>query len=323
MSGLAFHRTFLDAWEQHTSAEESLFISTPNRTLLEPFDTPQRLPISWSFLLGPLIAELLPKSVAKLLGLRASASTVDAGTWTGSPVFFESKSFHSRVRLIEIESPLVQKALRVSRSHDAKLTSTLHLLIIRALSKVISDHRIINFVSQTAVDMRKSINAPNNAWGLFVSGYYEVHPRVDAVGPISDDMWAAAKSMTRSMAECAINLQDQPIGLLRYAPSIRNWTLGKIGQRRDCSYEVSNLLAFDGGGGEDRCRITKMVFAQPGSVVSAPLVFNIVSVKGGSLMCAVTWQPGALGVPKEEETSILDTIVSSLRADFDALGETV
>lgn len=71
--------------------------------------------------------------------------------------------------------------------------------------------------------------------------------------------------------------------------SIRNWTLGKIGQQRDCSYEASNILAFDGTDGTDsadgsadhECKVNKMVFTQPGNALSAPLVFNIVSVKGG------------------------------------------
>jgi hypothetical protein len=318
VSGLAFHRTFLDAWQQTTDNEDSFLVAAPSLTLPAPFDTPQRLPISWSFLLGPLIAVYLPKFMADFLGLRASASTVNPGTWTGSRVFFEPESFNSRVRLLEIEAPLVRNALQVSRNHDAKLTATLHLLIIRALSKAVPDRNITNFVSQTAVNMRGAIGAPDYAWGLFVSGYYEVHPRVDAAGPVSGEMWTAASLTTKKLAECATRLQDQAIGLLRYAPSIRNWTLGKVGQQRDCSYEVSNLLAFGGGGRENQCKITQMVFAQSANVLSAPLVFDIVSVKGGSLMCAVSWQAGALGVPVEKETSLVDEICLSLRADFEA-----
>lgn len=321
LSGLAFHRTFLDAWQQTTDVEDSFLVAAPSWTLPAPFDTPQRLPISWSFLLAPLSAAYLPKFMADFLGLRRSASTINAGTWTGSRIFFEPESFQSRVRLLEIEAPLVRSALQVSRSHDAKLTATLHLLIIRALSKAIPDRNISNFVSQTAVNMRGSIDASDYAWGLFVSGYYEVHPRVDAAGSISGEMWAAASLTTKKLAECAMRLQDQAIGLLRYSPSIRNWTLGKVGRQRDCSYELSNLLAFDGGGGGNQCKITQMVFAQPANIPSAPLAFNIVSVKGSSLMCEVSWQAGALGVPVEKETSLVDEICLSLRADFEALGE--
>ncbi|KAF7595187.1 hypothetical protein BBP40_006931 [Aspergillus hancockii] len=326
MVGLAFHRTFLDAWQQTTGTDEqeSSLVTPPHRTLPAPFDTPERLPISWNFLLGPLISVYLPKFLVEILGLRTAASTVDAGTWTGSRIFCDPSSAHnSRVKLLEIDAPLVRKALQMSRGHDAKLTAMVHQMIIRALSKAIPNRDITNFVSGTAVDMRGSIGTPGSTWGLFVSGHYEVHPRLLDVGEsvLSDEMWIAASSMTKKLAECGTRLHDQAIGLLRYAPSIRKWTQGKIGHRRDCSYEVSNLLAFDGSGGADqnKCKICKMVFAQPGNVLSAPLVFNLISVKGGSLMCTVSWQTGALDVPVEEEMSVVEEICSSLRADFEAL----
>ncbi|CAG8052425.1 unnamed protein product [Penicillium nalgiovense] len=326
MVGVAFHRTFLDAWRQTTGVEEKapFLVTPPSQTLPEPFDTPERLPISWKYLLEPLIAVYLPKFVAKILGLRASASTLDAGTWIGSPMFFDpGAALQSRVRLLEIEAPLVQKALQTSRTHDTKLTATVHQMIVRALSRAIPNPDITNFVSGTPVDMRASIGTPGLTWGLFVSGHYEVHPRVPnmAEPALSEDMWAAASSMTKDLAACGARLQDQAIGLLRYVPSIRNWTLGKIGQQRDSSYELSNLLAFDnmGDGADQNCKVVKMVFSQPGNVTSAPLVFNIVSVKGGSLMCTVSWQAGALGVPVEEEMSLVDRICSSIQADFEAL----
>jgi hypothetical protein len=324
MVGVAFHRTFLDAWRQSSGVENASFLVTPpSRTLPAPFDTPERLPISWSFLLGPLIAVYLPKFLGKMLGLRAAASTVDAGTWTGSPIFFDPDAVEkSRVQLLEIEAPLVQNALQVSRDHGTKLTGTVHQMIIRALSTAIPNSDITNFVSGTPVDMRASIGTPALTWGLFVSAYYEVHPRSSSANSaFSDEMWAAASSMTKEIAACAATLQDQAIGLLRYVPGIRKWTLSKIGQQRDSSYELSNLLAFDNldCSEEQRYRISKMVFTQPGNVPSAPLVFNIISVKGGSLMCTVSWQAGALGVPLGEERSFVDGICSSIGADFDTL----
>lgn len=286
MVGLAFYCTFLDACQQTTGTDEkeSFLVALPSRTLPGHFDTPERLPISWKFLLGPLITVYLTKFLAEIFGLRAAVSTVDAGTWTGSHIFFDPASAHnSKVKILEIEAPLIQNALQMPRTQDAKLTAKLHQLIIRALSKAIPNRDITNFVLGTAVDMRGSIGTPHYTWGLYVSGHYEAHPRLLDVGgvPLSDEMWAAASSMTRKVAECATKLQDQAIGLLRYVPSIRKWTLGKIGQRRDCSYEMSDLLAVDGGGADHKCKITKMMFTQPGNALSGPLVFNTVSVKGG------------------------------------------
>jgi hypothetical protein len=65
IAGLAFHRTFLDACQRQTlSREKSFLFTVPSRTISTPFDTPQTLPISWSFLLRPLIAVLVPKFIA-------------------------------------------------------------------------------------------------------------------------------------------------------------------------------------------------------------------------------------------------------------------
>lgn len=328
MAGLAFHRTFLNAWRQATDTKDeklSFFMTPPSGTLSAPFDIRERLPISWKFLLGPLIAVYLPNFLAELLRLRAAASTIDAGTWTGSRVFFEPDGVHTRVKLLEIEAGLVQRVLQVSRKHDARFTAVVHQLIVRALSKAVPDYDVTNFVSGTAIDMRRSIGTPSYTWGLFVSGYSDVHPRVfDVAGSVlSDEMWENASSMTRKLSACATRLQDQAIGLLRYVPSIRKWTLGKVGQRRDCSYEVSNLLAFDSNeaGANDKLKISKMVFVQPASVSGGPLVFNIVSVNGGSLICAISWMVGGLGVPVEDEMPFIDEICSSLRADFEAFSE--
>ncbi|KAL3481240.1 hypothetical protein BJX99DRAFT_219409 [Aspergillus californicus] len=342
MVGHAFHRTFLDAWHRTSlpTKTPSFLVSPPSGlTIPPPFDTPSRLPISWSFLLSPLLNVYLPKYVGNMLGLRVGASTVDAGTWTGAPIFFDplacSNGTNSRIRLLEIPAPLVENALQVSRNHETKLTGTIHQFIVRALRKALpsstSENEITNLVSGTAVDMRASIGTPGYTWGMFVSGHYEVHQLPEPLSvsseeptsPLSEQNWISAQIITKGLSDCASRLHDQAIGLLRYAPSIRNWTLGKIGTRRDCSYEVSNLLAFDGTSSgnatnEDKAKISKMVFVQPGNPLSAPLVFNVISVKGGSLVCAVSWQAGALGVALDEE-AFVEGVCESMRGDFENL----
>ena len=323
MTGPAFHHTFLDTWRETTVPDEqqSSLVNISNHILPSPFDTRERLPISWGFLLRPLIAVSLPKFLVNLLGLRAAASTVDEGTWLGSRIFFDLQSTtNSRVKLIEVEAPLVQKVLQSSREQDAKLTGTFHQLIVRALSKVVPDKEATNFVSGTAIDMRGAIGIPGNSWGLYVSGHYEIHER--ATSPehpaLPDEMWKSASLVTKRLAVCAATLQDQAIGLLRYVPSIMSWTKGKVGQKRDSSYELSNLLAFDdtNAGTCQAISISKMIFSQPGNAPSAPLAFNVISVKGGNLICAVSWQPGALGVPLEEESPMVETICQSIKRDF-------
>lgn len=134
-AALAFHRAFLDGLQRQQTTglgEVNPLLTVPvsEFTLPGPFDTPGRLPISWSFLLGPLLAVLLPKVVAGWLGLQANAAKVDEGTWTGSDIFFEPGAHRSRVKMFAINEALVANAIKASREHDAKLTGTVHQLVV-------------------------------------------------------------------------------------------------------------------------------------------------------------------------------------------------
>ena len=331
ISGLAFHRSFLQGLQQPGNADKtSTVIHRGSFQLAPPFDTRERLPISWMFLLGPFIAVYLPQFIANLFGLRAAASTIDAGTWTGSPIFYEPKTYRTKVKVLEIEERHVKKALQACRAHDAKLTGLFHQFIVRALSESLPSPEVTNLVSQTAINMRGSVGVSDDDMGLYVSGDYEVFPRMDPSSTDSTEMWTAASTTTKKLAECAATLQDQPVGLLRFLPSITKWTRGKIGEKRDCSYELSNLGAFDlekpvsGSAGDgsldrDRCRICKVVFSQPGNVPGGPLEFNVVSIRGGSLVCVVSWQEGALGIGQEEEAAFVEGVGASIRRSFETL----
>ncbi|RYP65434.1 hypothetical protein DL771_008306 [Monosporascus sp. 5C6A] len=326
IGGLAFHRTFLAALRSGTNGHDTALYDTPKAELKPPFDTPERLPISWGFLLAPLLATILPQWIADKLGLRADVAGVNPGTWTGSPIFCDPNNLTSRVKLLEINASKLRGALARSKENGAKLTAVIHQLIVRAVSMALPDREATNFVSQTAVNMRRALGISGDEMGLFVNGYYETHPRVD--GPdaaLSDEAWAAARSMTAKLVESATTLADQPLGLLRYVPSMRKWTTGKLGQRRDCSWEVSNLGAVcdteaNRTTNVHRCKMTKMLFCQPANPTGPPIAFNVASVDRGSLLFAISWQSGALGMPEDAEREFIDAVSTSIRDGFYALG---
>lgn len=92
--------------------------------------------------------------------------------------------------------------------------------------------------------------------------------------------------------------------------------LGKLGQKRDCSFKVSNISVFSSKEsnllGSAKARITQIVFRQLGYILSAPLAFNIVSVKEGSLIYTVSWLLGALDVGADKEDQLVDTLCLSI-----------
>jgi hypothetical protein len=302
-AGLAFHQTFLEALCRSPGRDDNFTVVVAARQLPEPLDTPEKLPISPEFM----------RSVT-------NSSVVDAGTWTGSRVFSEEgQGLCTKIRVLEVHSDMVDAALRISRSQNTKLTPTLHQLVVRALSKAIKDENITNFASVTAIDLRRASHV-NLDWGIFVSGLATSHDRVVTGGPVSDEMWESARRMTRRLSEVASTLDNQIIGMLRFIPNQRDSLLSKIGTPREGSYSLSNMLAVDGGKTDDSCRIAKMVVATSAAVPSPPLSICLVSVKGGSLVCTLSWQPGAFGCPVEDEASFVDELCASLEADFASLG---
>ncbi|KAH7125476.1 hypothetical protein B0J11DRAFT_568251 [Dendryphion nanum] len=328
MNGTAFHRTFLESCRNPSDGAR---LVSPNITirphpLPAPFDTPERLPISWSFLLSPLLALFVPPFLFKLFNLRTSASLADAGTWTGPLVTVGSKLVNTRVKLREVSAPVLTHALKVARKHDAKFTGLFQQLVSRALSKHLADPSIKNFVSASAINMRKSIGISDDQDGLFASGCYIMHPRhTTPLSPgLTEEDWTMASSSTQKLAKASSTLQDQAIGLLRYAPSIRSWLAGKVGKNRDCSFEVSNLGAFhDFGhdlekeGGEGR--ITQMVFSTPGEVLTGPLIFRLISVRDGPLVYSVSWKAGVLDAGGLDAERFVEAVCESIERDLEVL----
>ncbi|CAH0043605.1 unnamed protein product [Clonostachys solani] len=322
MTGPIFHRTFargLNETTAGTKLADYQIAKSCTKPLPGPFDTPERLPISWSFLLGPLLGEILPKFILDFLGFKASLARYDEGTWTATPVFFNAETYKTQVRVVEIEPVVIERAVRAAREHEAKLTGVIHPLMARALSKSLPDKHITNFVSQTAINMRRSVGVPGDEMGEFASGCYSKTARSEAEGPLTPEEWANAKEITEQLALSASELKDHAISLLRYAPNIRQWMAGKVGKPRDCSVEMSNLGLVDADAAAGSNVVTKkMIFTQPGHVAGPPVTCNTVTLKGGSLMVTMTWQTGALGI-EGDEGAFIDKVCADLKSGFDLL----
>ncbi|KAH6689809.1 hypothetical protein F5X68DRAFT_204292 [Plectosphaerella plurivora] len=330
-TGVSFHRSLLKAVREASKiAPETVHptVTTPETPLPAPFDTPEHLPISWSFLLAPLLGNILPGFIAKLFGFKAQASTVDAGTWLGTrTMFFDPATNTNKLKLREMPASAVTKAIHAARAHDAKLSGTLARLLARGVGRAVGDNAgVTNYVVETAINMRRSVGVHEDEMGEFASGCYLAVPHVAACEPgtpLSEAEWEGAREATRKLALSAAQLQDQPIGLLRYVSSVRKWLADKVGSERGSSFEMSNIGLFDpdrdGGAASGGARIVKAIFAQPGHVTSSAIAFNIITLKGGALAYTVTWQVGALGIPEDEEEAFITRVCDGIDADFAAL----
>lgn len=113
------------------------------------------------------------------------------------------------------------------------------------------------------------------------------------------------------------------MGLLRYLTSIHSWTASKVGQRREGSYAISNLVSFHPSGTVDRCAVKGMVFCTSADVVGQPPIdFNVVSVAEGPMDIAVKWQIGALDMGEEEdEIQFVEALCESIKNGFARLAK--
>jgi hypothetical protein len=322
MSAIAFHRTFLDALQDESVVQESdkqdLMHSQSFRPLSPPFDTKANLPISWTFLLSPLLGVYLPASFG--FGLNFITPT----TWTGSSTFYDLEKYQVGVQIGSIDAATVREVLGACRAHGSKITGLIHQLIVAALSELLPEG-YDNFAAQTAINMRDAVGVSNDEMGLYVAGDVEIlnrtHPSPQTTTtttttptptPTTTFSWTAPKRMTDKLAAAASRTQDQSVGLLRYLSDIRAWTLSKLNQRRDSSYEVSNLGNFRAAGKCERVSVTEMIFAQSADVNGPALDFNVVSVAEGPMTITITWQIGALDLGAQSESDFVGAVCRKL-----------
>lgn len=325
-SGLAFHRTFLEGLRNADPSTyvpiaswRDLFIcKTSSAGLPPPMEEAGKLTLSWSYLLSPLLGAYLPGFLASMLGVRASAVAQDGGIWCGKNLSFDPSSFKTGLVMVTIDHNTMQAILQRCKARHVSFTGLLTHLIARAISSTLGpDNSSKAFASQIVVDLRRLFNGTysDNTMMNCVSAYNETIPApstsADWTNP-ANEIWTAARNTTAEVAKSASTLHNQPIGLLQYLNDFRSWTLGQIGKKRECSFEISNLVVFDtptlstDDAKEppipvEALQIERTIFSQPANATGACLDFNLVSTKGGPLVITATWQRGVLDVGDGEQ----------------------
>ncbi|PNS18844.1 hypothetical protein CAC42_5383 [Sphaceloma murrayae] len=301
--GVSFHQDLLRALSRNTSesGKASQLYRVRDKPLPPPFDTNNTLPISWSCLLNTILTPALPLSVASYL----DPTTCTPDTWTGSPTRI-SPIPPSNLHLFTIPGPVLTGALQAARAHNAKLTALLAHLIARALTHLLPPNPNRTFTSQVPLNLRPAAGLPPSTPGNCVSVTTLLHripvlPSSSPSQPLSEPEWSAIRTATSHLAARAGTLDGQPVALLRYVSSVRDWVRQQASRDPSSSFEVSNIGALVAEGRDGGVPVDDVVFAQPGMVGGPPLAFGFVSVRGGAMGGSVTWRKGALGVEGGEE----------------------
>ena len=325
-SCLLFHQTFARALrdtdslpslvngrlETHSTAEPS-----------SPLEECATLPISWSFLLSPLIGEYCPIWIKRALGVstdNVSDSWSGASSRPARPT--PSHPLRTGLKCAKIPSATTQHVLSTCRAHGVRLTGLLIVLTSRALAQKLQDrkqqHR--RFQAETAIDLRRQIQATQGSMGNFPSATTSALAVSDPLskGMTSDD-WSTASRVTDSLEEAAGSLSDQPVALLRYLSDFRGWTIRKSEQPTNLSFSVSNVGMFKNGVGDETENLSEMAFSQSADATGAPFNLNVVSTKTGPLSIVVTWWPGMLGV--DDEGSFMTEVCGSIVEQLKEIGD--
>ncbi|KAI9691365.1 MAG: hypothetical protein M1820_009702 [Bogoriella megaspora] len=347
-SGTAFHKTFHGAWQksmQTAQKTEETIVQAPAPPLPDAADTPAKIPISFSYLLTPVLGTYLPSLLSRALGISANVSGTDDNTWTGSKTFTDTKTpdwnATTSVECFSINPQALRKLLACCKRKGTTLTPLLNHLVAQALSKAFSASSITlppgtNFTCQIPVNLRKALSMPLSTIGNYVGGAYTRHSFSTTINPLLDDKaWQTIQSQGHSLSHAASTLRNQPVGLLRYVSDIPSWIQQGIGKPRDYSWELSNIGSYNGkqgfivDGRRDAVEVEEMWFSQPASSIGPPLNFNVVGLKEGGLNVCVTWQIGSLGLPGNESSQdhgesdyrFVREVVASLKEGLEGLAD--
>ncbi|KAL8799602.1 MAG: hypothetical protein Q9182_005778 [Xanthomendoza sp. 2 TL-2023] len=300
LSGLAFHRSLLheiSSIEKDTNdlrrAPET--IDTPSSTsLLEPIEKLVSLPLSWPFLIRQLVQEYAPQ------WLVGSPSPF----WAGLPTKpLRECPLRSRVRLISIQTDELQHLLRESKGHRVTLTSLLTAAIVFALAIKLPEAS--RFLGVTPYTLRRvtgtAMDEMVNQSTVFGTNYpAEMLDRIRGTSTATEhvnSLWTAAAyfyaQMQQELTQCP---RDNLVGLLPYVSDYVKFYKKKIGRTREATFEVSNLGVFRTSQEPlpSNWTLEDMTFTQGAQPVGTAFTVNCISVQGGPLTIAITWQDSVI-----------------------------
>ena len=331
ISGLTFHSTFLRALRD---AKKLQFNSDYVFDLRSDTELPQALehaatcPISWSFLLRPAMNEFLPSWLVSAFGMRDSRSE---NAWCGSstrPLVSNSAKLLTTAAKTEIIPPhTLRKALEICRSRSSRLTALLAHIAAHALAKALrTQGKYYNsLIADIAMNLRRCIPDTKNCMANYVSAALEtidISPNSkDTKEALSIDDWESIRKTTQHLSAASSTLADQPVALLRYISSIRDWVLKQASKPPSSSFGLSNIgsvSANDDNTGRD-WTVEEVAFSQSADGIGPPLNVNVASIKGGAMVIVITWQPEMLGV--EDEQKLVEDALRYILQDLEKIAE--
>lgn len=282
----------------------------------------------------PALEEILPMTMAPMTLLKHWFSRwvlvwflkpAREETWTGG-LYTCEKPVVTKIRQISIPASSVKRLVTRCRKEKTTMTPLLQTVAGEVILDTVANAKLLRCA--TAISLRRffpaSWNIDDTVMGLWVSVFHTDNVRVvGESGNLKAGFWdSVRKNSQRIQYEIAKGQEDIEIGMLRYIDDFKVSLLTKMGKQRENSFGITNLGMFptqpraaDGSSSPAPWVISDLLFSQSCHVNGSAIQFCIVSVEGGDMNIALSWQEGIVSAADAAR------IGDQLRSHLIALGD--
>jgi len=297
-SGVTFHHDLLQAIQFSFEKKDiSPIVIPPKQDLLPPLEDAVPLSLSFWFKLKTLFKVLFP-------------SKPDPSLWTGS--LFRAEDNTTHLRTLFLTPTLVDGLRTICREHKVTITSLLLVVIARVLCTMYPETS--HFTSKTAISLRRFATVGRGEMVAYVTSlrhYFSSKSERGFIRCRGDFSWNAVKEARKCILDATATSKNQSIALLKYLHKPMEWFHKQPGMKRPDSFEISNLGLVEVDDGS--VQMKRLLFSQSSNVIGPAYVFSIVTLRGGEMAIALTWQENIVTADSAEN------LLSGLQAELERL----
>ena len=272
------------------------------------------LPLKSKIISPPTTALLLNLELLHPLPIPAPPSSTSSNPWTAGPIQVPMRTV---IQTLIIPKDLTSQFLHTCRAHSTTLTSTLSVLVARALVEVLPLNAR-KFKGTIPVNIRRFLPrdiVTDDDMGVWIDTMPIYYCRENLS---VETLWKEAQR-TRDVISTYLASSGQPsseqlmnVARMKQRGDMREVFLSMVGQERDSTFEVSNLgvvKADEAGSGA--WKMGGFGFSR--SAFAAGAVFSIGVITGcdGCLNLGFSWQEGVM------ERKAMRRIVEGVRAEIE------
>lgn len=329
--GREFHQHLLAALQQQQQQQQLSPLpgtqegAVPSQTLLS-FPEPPHLPEAQEDAIPFRNSYLYLLRTAWTMLAPAFLKPRKPPIWAGADVDF-STPYVTRIRPLFFSSEQAQRFVAASRSHKSTLTTALHGVILASLVKRLSAKEAQSFLCTTPISLRPWMKegadeAVKGKLRTMVTGHVftftpkQLAPFRAPGADVDALIWQNGERIKLDlMKRVATMPADEITSLLPMVPDFIQYWRVKDGIKREATWEISNvgvISAADSSPSSSvndsstRWRHVSAIFTNGAMVAGAGIGVNVISVEGGVLTIAISWQ----------ETVVAEELVEGLASDI-------